>query len=218
MGVHTGTGKPLLPEPARRTAAWCALALLVTGVAAVGVWLCIVFKTAVTPLLLALLGTALLGPVHGWLIRRRVNRALAAALTCVALVAVVGGAGYIVVRTLIDTGDQIVDSVREAGSWIKSHFGITVADDLGSAAGSLQKLLSKWGASAASGVIAGLSVLGSLLTTSVLALLLTFFFLKDSDRAAGLAHSLAPGRAGKPLRPWGGVPSRPSRASCAGPR
>ncbi|MET7514618.1 AI-2E family transporter [Streptomyces sp. NPDC005480] len=201
--MHTGTGKPLLPEPARRTAAWCALALLVTGVAAVAVWLCIVFKTAVTPLLLALLGTALLGPVHGWLMRRRVNRALAAALTCVALVAVVGGAGYIVVKTLIDTGDQIVDSVREAGSWIKSHFGITAADDLGSAAGSLKNLLSKWGASAASGVIAGLSVLGSLLTTSVLALLLTFFFLKDSDRAAGLAHSLAPGRAGETLEAMG---------------
>lgn len=194
------------------------VALLVTGVAAVGIWLCIVFKTAVTPLLLALLGTALLGPVHGWLIRRRVSRALAAILTCVALIAVVGGAGYIVVKTLIDTGDQIVDSVRAAGDWIKDHFGITAADDLGSAAGSLKDLVSKWGASAASGVLAGLSVLGSLLATSVLALLLTFFFLKDSDRARASRTASRPAAPGKPWRRWGGAPSRLSRASCAGPR
>ncbi|WP_329119861.1 AI-2E family transporter [Streptomyces sp. NBC_01465] len=188
----TTSQKPLLPEAARRTAAWCAVVLLVTGVAAVGVWLCIIFQTAVTPVLLALLGTALLGPVHGWLVRRRVNRALAAMLTCVALVAVVGGTGYIVVAALIDTGDQIVSSLGDAGNWIREHFGITQASDIGSAADSAKSLISKWGASAASGVIAGLSVLASLLATSVLALLLTFFFLKDSDRAVGLAHSIAP--------------------------
>ncbi|MFF2504238.1 AI-2E family transporter [Streptomyces sp. NPDC058067] len=201
--MHTGTGKPLLPEPARRAAAWCAVALLVTGVAAVGVWLCIVLKTAVTPLLLALLGTALLGPVHGWLVRRKLSRALAAILTCVTLVAVVGGAGYIVVKALIDSAEQIVDSVQQSGDWIKQHLGITAADDLGSAAGSLKDLVAKWGAKAASGVLAGLSVLGSLLATSVLSLLLTFFFLKDSDRAAGLAHSIAPGPAGDTLEAIG---------------
>ncbi|MEU6661552.1 AI-2E family transporter [Streptomyces sp. NPDC046821] len=209
--MHTGTGpgtgpdsgKPLLPEPARRVAAWCVVVLLVTGVAAVGVWLAVVLKTAVTPLLLALLGTALLGPVHGWLIRMRVNRGLAAGLTCVALVAVVGGAGYIVVKALIDSADQIVDSVRVAGDWIKVHLGISAADNLGSAAGNLKDLISKWGTQAASGVLTGLSLIGSLVATSVLALLLTFFFLKDSDRASGLAHSILPGRAGETLEAIG---------------
>ncbi|MEV0090307.1 AI-2E family transporter [Streptomyces sp. NPDC050738] len=193
----------LLPETARRTAAWCVVVLLVTGVAAVGVWLCIVFQSAVTPVLLALLGTALLGPVHGWLVRRKVNRALASALTCVALVAVVGGTGYVVVAALIDTGDQIVSSLSDAGDWIKEHFGIDQAADLGSAADSAKSLISKWGASAFSGVIAGISILASLLATSVLALLLMFFFLKDSDRAAGLAQTIAPGRLGETLEAMG---------------
>lgn len=62
-------------------------------------------------------------------------------------------------------------------------------DDL---ADNAKSLVEKFGASAAGGLLTGISLIGSLFTTSVLALLLTFFFLRDSDRAAGLAHSLAP--------------------------
>ncbi|CAM5510968.1 hypothetical protein SBADM41S_03829 [Streptomyces badius] len=53
------TSTPLLPDSARRAAAWCGVVLLVVGVAAVAIWLVVVLKTAVTPVLLALLGTAL---------------------------------------------------------------------------------------------------------------------------------------------------------------
>ncbi|AZM89950.1 MULTISPECIES: AI-2E family transporter [Streptomyces] len=182
---------PLLPEPARRLAAWCAVVLLVTGVVAVGVWLCMVFKTAVTPALLALLGTALLGPLHRRLIRLGVNRSLAAALTCLAVVAVVGGAAYVVVSALVETGDQIVASLKQAGQDLAAHFGAagTSLQDLASNA---KGLLAKFGGTAASGVITGLSVVGEVLAAAVLALLLMFFFLRDSDRAAGALRSLAP--------------------------
>ncbi|WP_167158562.1 AI-2E family transporter [Streptomyces sp. MBT27] len=191
------TSRPhLLPEAARRTAAWCVVVLLVSGVVAVAVWLCIIFKTAVTPVLLALLGTALLGPVHRWLIRMKLRRSIAAALTCVALVAVVGGAGYVVVTALLDTGDQIVASLKQAGQWVADHFGVAGGDGVTNLADNAKQLLAKFGAGAASGVLEGLSLIGSLLATSVLALLLTFFFLKDSDRAVGLAHTLAPRGAG----------------------
>lgn len=186
------TPKPLLPDAARRTAAWCGVVLLVAGVAGVAIWLCVTLKTAVTPVLLALLGTALLGPVHRRMTAHGVNRSVAAALTCALLVAVVGGAGYIVVTALVDTGDQIVQSLKDAGQWVIDHFGIqkgTNVDDLASNAG---KLFEKFGTSAAGGLLSGISLLGSLVATSVLALLLTFFFLRDSDRAAHLAHAVAP--------------------------
>ncbi|MFI8003809.1 AI-2E family transporter [Streptomyces sp. NPDC086010] len=186
------TRKPLLPEVARRTAAWCGVLLLAAGVAAVAIWLCVALKTAVTPILLALLGTALLGPVHRWLSARGVNRSLAAGLTCAALVGVVGGAGYIVVTALVDTGDQIVDSLKEAGQWVVDHFDIGGAADVDDFEDNARKLVEKFGASAAGGLLSGIGLLGSLVTTAVLALLLTFFFLRDSDRAARLAHSLAP--------------------------
>ncbi|MGX1882275.1 AI-2E family transporter [Streptomyces sp. NPDC055287] len=189
------TTQPLLPESARRVAAWCVVALLVTGVAAVGVWLCVTFKPAVTPVLLAILGTALLGPLHRRLVGMRLNRSLAAGLTCVAVVAVVGGATYIVVSALVETGDQILESLRQAAKDLAEHLGAagTSLDDV---AKNAKDLLGKFGGTAASGLITGLSVVGEMTAVAVLALLLMFFFLRDSDKAAGTLRSLAPGATG----------------------
>ncbi|MGW0392512.1 AI-2E family transporter [Streptomyces sp. NPDC003042] len=189
---------PLLPEPVRRLAAWCAVFLLVTGVAAVAVLLCVIFKTAVTPVLLALLGTALLAPMHRRLIRMRVNRSAAAALTCLAVVAVVGGASYVVAAALVETGDQIISALRRAGQDLAEHFGAAGAslDDL---AKNAKELLSRFGSTAASGVISGLSVVGEMIATAVLALLLVFFFLRDSHLAAGALRSIGPRGAGDTL-------------------
>ncbi|MEC4018368.1 AI-2E family transporter [Streptomyces sp. H27-D2] len=190
--------RPLLPEPARRTAAWCGLILLVIAVAGVGVWLCVTLKAAVTPVLLALLGTALLGPLHRWLIKMRLNRSVAAGLTCLALVGVVGGAGYIVVTALIHTGDQIASSVSNAGQDLSDHFGVD-KDSLDVMTSSAKDLAAKFSGSAASGLLSGISLVGQVIAAGVLALLLTFFFLRDSDKAAGTLQSLAPGSTGPQL-------------------
>jgi predicted PurR-regulated permease PerM len=181
----------LLPEGARRLAAWCAVVLLVAGVGWVAIVLCGEFRTAVVPVLLALLGTALLGPLYRRLVRMRVNRSLAAGLTCVAVVVVVGGAVYIVVAALIDTGDQIVDSLKQAGQSLAEHFGAagTSLDDLASNA---KELLTKFGGTAVSNVISGVSIVGESIAMAVLALLLVFFFLRDSHRAADTLRALAP--------------------------
>ena len=186
---------PLLPEPARKLAAWCGVVLLVAAVAAVFIWLCVVFKAAVTPVLLAILGTALLGPLYRRLLRMKVSKSLAAAVTVLAVVVVVGGATYIVVAALIETGDQILASLRQAAVDIAEHFGAagTSLEDL---AENARTLLEKFGGTAASGVISGLSVVGQMLATAVLALLLIFFFLRDSDRAAGSLRSLVPAGTG----------------------
>ncbi|MEU6373712.1 AI-2E family transporter [Streptomyces sp. NPDC046909] len=181
----------LLPDPIRRLAAWCAVTLLVAGVVYVGIRLCVEFKTAVVPVLLALLGTALLGPLYRRMVKARVNRSVAAGVTCVAVVGVVGGAVYIVVAALIDTGDQIVASLKDAAKGVAEHFGAagTSVEDL---AVNAKDLLSKFGGTAASGVISGVSVVGEAMAMAVLALLLVFFFLRDSHRAVGALRSLVP--------------------------
>ena len=181
----------LLPEPVRRVAAWCVVVLLVTGVVVVGVRLCVEFRTAVVPVLLALLGTALLGPLYRRLVRAKVNRSIAAAVTCAAVVGVVGGAAYIVAAALIDTGDEILASLKQAAESLSVHFGAagTSLDDLASNA---RELLGKFGGTAASGVISGISVVGEAIAMAVLALLLVFFFLRDSHRAAGTLRMLVP--------------------------
>ncbi|MFB0625923.1 AI-2E family transporter [Streptomyces sp. AB3(2024)] len=193
---------PLLPAPVRRLAAWCAVVLLAVGVLAVAVWLCVVLKTVVTPVLLAVLGTALLGPLHRRLVRMRVGRSLAAALTCLAVVAVVGGAAYVVVLALVETGAQIVDALQRAGQALAEHFGAvgTSVEDL---AKNSEGLLAKFGGTAASGLLAGLSVVGTTIAMAVLALVLIFFFLRDSDRAADTLRSLVPSRSGDLMEAMG---------------
>ncbi|MFF6996141.1 AI-2E family transporter [Streptomyces sp. NPDC008313] len=181
----------LLPEGVRRLAAWCAVILLVTGVAWVVLRVCEAIRTAVVPVLLALLGAALLGPLFRWLVKAKVNRSVAALLTCVAVVAVVGGAAYIVVSALIDTGDQIIDSLRRAADFLTEHFGTpgTSLDDLQAQA---RKLLGRFGGTAASSLVTGAGVLGETVAMALLALLLVFFFLRDSGRVPGALRSLAP--------------------------
>ncbi|MFJ4690981.1 AI-2E family transporter [Streptomyces sp. NPDC088766] len=180
-----------LPAPVRRLAAWCVVILLVSGVAYVGIRLCAEFRTAVVPVLLALLGTALLGPFHRRLVRAGVNRSVAAGVTCTAVLAVVGGAVYIVVAALVDSGDEIVASLKDAARGIAEHFGAagTSLDDMASNA---RELATKFGGTAASGVISGVSVVGESLAMAVLALLLVFFFLRDSDRAVSTLRAAAP--------------------------
>ncbi|MER6344923.1 AI-2E family transporter [Streptomyces sp. NPDC001595] len=181
----------LLPLPARRLAAWCAVILLVAGVGYIGIRLCVEFRTAVVPVLLALLGTALLGPLHRRLVKARVNRSLAAGLTCVAVVAVVGGAVYLVVAALIENGNQIVTSLRSAARDLSDHFG-AAGNSLDDLAANSRELLGKFGGTAASGVISGVSVVGETIAMAVLALLLVFFFLRDSHLAVGTLRALSP--------------------------
>ncbi|MFJ8944004.1 AI-2E family transporter [Streptomyces sp. NPDC102395] len=181
----------LLPEAVRRLAAWCAVVLLVSGVGYVGIRLCAELRTAVVPVLLALLGSALLGPFHRRMVKARVNRSVAAAVTCVAVVAVVGGAVYIVVAALIDSGDEIVASLKEAARGLARHFG-AAGTSLEDVASNARELLRKFGGTAASGVISGVSVVGESIAMAVLALLLVFFFLRDSDRAVDGLRAVAP--------------------------
>nr|WP_200303510.1 AI-2E family transporter [Streptomyces adelaidensis] len=177
---------------------WSALTLLVTGVVSVVVWLCITFQTAVTPVLIALLGTALLGPFYRRLVAMRFNKSLAAGLTCAAVILVMGGAAYIVVSSLIETGDQIISSLRDAAKSLSKEFGLagTSLDDL---ANNAKELLSKFGGTAASGVLSGVGVVSEFITMAILALTLMFFFLRDSDRAVTALHSLAPRGSGDTL-------------------
>ncbi|GAA2499935.1 AI-2E family transporter [Actinocorallia cavernae] len=188
----------LLPEPVRRLAAWCAVLLLVAGVGWVGVRLCGELRTAVTAVLLALLGTALLGPLHRRLVRAGVQRSVSAGLTCVAVVAVVGGAVYIVVAALVDSGDEIMTSLRNAAKSVSRHFGAagTGLEDLTTNSG---ELLRRFGGTAASNVISGVSVVGESIALAVLALVLVFFFLRDSHLVAGTLRSLAPRGTGDTL-------------------
>ncbi|MFE7670640.1 AI-2E family transporter [Streptomyces albidoflavus] len=191
-----GRGAGVLPEGAVRLAGWCVVLLLVAGVAWVAVWLCVLFRAAVIPVLLALLGTALLTPLNRRLLAMKVQRSLAAGLTCAAVLVVVGGATYIVVAALVDSGDQIVASAKLAAKDVARFLGAGEAslDDLASSA---RELFDRFGEPAASGVISGLGLVAQAGAMGVLAVLLVFFFIRDGDRVVGSLRTMAPGPVGE---------------------
>ncbi|MFI5801166.1 AI-2E family transporter [Streptomyces sp. NPDC051677] len=179
-------------------AAWSVLVLLLSGIVSLVVWICITFEAVVTPILLALLGAALLGPLYRRLVAMRLNKSLAAGLTCAVVFVVMGGAVYIVVTALIDTGDQIISSLRGAAQSLGERFEVagTSLDDL---VANAKNLLSDFSGTALSGVISGVSVVTEMITAGVLAILLLFFFLRDSDKAVASLHALAPRGSGLTL-------------------
>ncbi|MDQ0788119.1 hypothetical protein QFZ64_003616 [Streptomyces sp. B3I8] len=181
----------VLPESVRRFAAWCLVALLVAGVGWVVVRLCAVFRPAVVPVLLALLGAALLAPLHRRLVGAGLHRSLSALVTCIAVVAVVGGALYVVVSSLIDNGAQIIDSVRKAALDVAGRLGSS-GTSLNSLADEARKLLGRFSGSAVSSVVTGVGYVSETVATALLALLLVFFFLRDADRAVRGLRALAP--------------------------
>lgn len=184
-----------LPPAVRTAAAWSVAVLLFTTVAALVVYAFVALRTATVPLILALLGTALLHPVMPWLVRHRVRRGAAAGLTCVVLVLAVGGVLAVLTNSLVHSAPQIVDALKQAGDRLADWLGPTggkIRQGLSASTGSSGMLVS----SLADGFVSGLDLVLQLVTGGVLALALVFFFLRDGHRSPDLVRSaLAPGHA-----------------------
>ncbi len=186
----------LVPPSVRAAAAWSVVVILFITVASLVVFAFVELRAATIPMIVALLGTALLHPVMPWLVGRGLSRGLAAGLTCVVLVAAVGGVLALLTNSLVHSAPQIASSLDQAGkqfaSWLgpagdKLQQAITQSAGSGGAAGS--SLVS----SLASGVLSGLGIATQLITGGVLALALVFFFLRDGHRSADLVRGVLPG-------------------------
>ncbi|MER8185185.1 AI-2E family transporter [Kitasatospora sp. NPDC094015] len=184
-----------LPPAVRTAAAWSTAVILFITVAALVVYAFVALRAATIPMIVALLGTALLQPVMPWLVRRGLGRGLAAGLTCAVLVAAVCTVLALLTNSLVHSAGQIGDSLEQAGHQLAAWLGPAgtrlqraVTDSAGSggaAGGSLVNSL-------AGGVLSGLGVAVQLVTGGVLALALVFFFLRDGHRTADLVRSVVP--------------------------
>ncbi|MDH6114732.1 putative PurR-regulated permease PerM [Kitasatospora sp. MAP12-15] len=184
-----------LPPPVRGAAAWSVVVILFITVAGLVVYAFVALRAATIPLLVALLGTALLQPVMPWLVRRGLGRGAAAGLTCAVLVTVVCGVLALLTNSLVHSAPQIAESLKQAGDqladWLgpvgaKLQHALAQSADYGnSAAGSLAGSL-------ASGVLSGLGIAVQLVTGAVLSLALVFLFLRDGHRSGDLVRSTLP--------------------------
>ena len=186
-------------------ATW-SLRLVLIAVAAVGLGMLVGrLWTVVLPVLLALLLASVLWPPTAWLRRHRMPPAAAALLVLlgflVVLFGILGGIAPSVTSQVGDIASQAVGGLQKVQSYVTGP-PLNLADAQVDAA--VQGLTDRLQASAttlASGVLSGVTAVGSALVTGALALVLTFFFLKDGPRFLPWLTGVVGQRAGRHLEP-----------------
>ncbi len=176
-----------------RTASEWAWRAIIIAVAVIGVlYLTSLLSEVVIPLLVALLLAALLGPVHQTLFRI-MPRGLAAFLTVVGTLAVIGGllsfVGSQLISQLDDITTKVTEGIATTRDWVRTSFGVT--DD------QIERWLDQAREALSSGNLtdtaasAGLTA-GHLVAGFFLALFTLFFFLYDGSSIWGWAVRLFP--------------------------
>lgn len=176
-----------LPVPALllNMAGWVA-ALLVLAVGAYWlVWLGEKLYLVVLPFIAALLVTALVEPLNGWLRRHRLGRAGAAWLTILIGFTVLGGLLFFIARRVRSEyaalANQFIQVVQEVRDLLVNRLGFdeNVVNQLENR---LVELVQANTQTVISGVITGIEVIFQAVTAAILAFFIGFFLLYDGDR------------------------------------
>ena len=162
-------------------ASWRFLAI--AGAVAVVVYALVHLRVIVLPIIVAILASTLLLPIVAWLKRHRVPDGLAAALAmlaaALALAAVATAVAPSLGSQLGDLRTQAEDGVREATDQLaKPPFNLSERE-LRDRVDQGLKTLRKNSGPLARGLGSGAVLLGEVLTGLIVAVLLTFFLLKD---------------------------------------
>ena len=174
-----------------------AAASVVLGILVGRLW------SVVLPVLLALLLASVLWPATAWLRRRRVPPVLAALAVMLGFLAVLAGVLAGLAPTVTGQAGEIAAQASAGLGRIQS-FVTGPPLNLGEAQvqAAVQAVTDRLQASAAalvSGVLTGIAAVGSALVTAALALVLTFFFIKDGPRFLPWLRGVVGERAGPHL-------------------
>jgi putative heme transporter len=175
-----------VPHSLRIAAAW-SWRLIVVGV--VG-WVLLrvisVVSVVVVPLAIALLLSALLAPAVGWLLKLRLPPSLATFLVLICGLGAVAGTLTLVVNQFINGLPQLVDNastgIRQIQDWARTgplHLSDAQVDQ---AIDSVQDWTNSNTSQLTATGVATAATLAEVLTSAVLVLFATFFFLRDGRK------------------------------------
>jgi predicted PurR-regulated permease PerM len=185
-GPPEDDGRPDVPPTLRKLAAWSWRLLVVLTAAGLLLYLLITLKVIVVPVIVALFLATLLVPLvnalerRGW---RHIWAVLAVFGGAVLLIAAII-AGFIpLISNELDTLRQRADEgVAEVQRYIASRpFGLS-EEDLNRYLEQARQRFTENSSGLTRGAVAGVTVVGELITGLILSLFLTFFFVKDSER------------------------------------
>jgi putative heme transporter len=187
-----------VPRGLSIVAAWSWRILVVLALAAAVIAVIVRLEVLFIALFVALLATALLQPGMDFLRRVGLPRALAAAVTLLAALAVVALVFFLAGRALAgqagDLASAVADGYTQLKLWIEDAFGISAAQ-LGEYTTRIWDSLRKNAGSIGSGVFGAASTAGEFLAGAGVALFATIFFLYDGQGIWRWVASLFPGSA-----------------------
>jgi putative heme transporter len=193
--------RPDVPPALQRMAAWSWRLLVILVAGGLVLYLLILLKVIVVPVIIALFLATLLVPVVKWL-EARGWRHMWAVLAVfggavLLLAAIIAGFVPLISNEMEALGQRADEGVREVQEYIASQpFGLSEAD-LNRYLDQARERFRESSGELTRGAIEGATLVGEVITGLILCLFLTFFFVKDSERFTRWILDFAgPGRAG----------------------
>jgi predicted PurR-regulated permease PerM len=178
--------RPDVPPALARLAGWSWRLLVVVGAAGLVLYLLILLKVVVIPVIVALFLATLLVPLVQWLEARgwpHLPAVLAVFIGAVAvLAAIVAGFVPLIGNELGTLRERVDQGIDEVQDFIASRpFGLSEAD-LNRYIDQARQQLRENSSGITRGAVRGATLVGEVVTGLILTLFLTFFFVKDSER------------------------------------
>jgi predicted PurR-regulated permease PerM len=170
-----------VPYPLRVAAAVSWRVLVVLGMVVVVGYVLVALRVVVIPVAVALLLTALLGPVVDWLTRHRIPRGLAALIVLIGGLSLIGGLLAFVIQAFV-TGlpalqDQVANSIQQIRVWLQHPpFGLPPLN-LQNLLDSLSRSVSTNRSAITAGALSTAVTLGQYLAGAALTLFSLIYFL-----------------------------------------
>ncbi|MBO1765917.1 AI-2E family transporter [Allobranchiibius sp. GilTou38] len=178
---------------------WSASWSLRMVIIAAGIWVAFkvigIFWSALLPVILALILSTVLWPPARWLRSKGFPPALAAASTMIGMFVVLGGVFTLIGTTVSsqwgDLTDKAVAGVHDLQSRLsEAPFNLS-STQLNSAVKQLTGKLQTSGDKIANGVLSGATIATQVLVSLLVAIVLTFFFIKDGPRFLPFVRRIA---------------------------
>lgn len=179
---------------------WCMRLLFIAAAAYLLTYVVQATWSVLFPLVLALLLSAALRPLVDWLVAHKVGRTLAAAGVMVGFLLLLVGLTTLLTRSVVgqipEVADEATNGLNRVRDWVTGPPLDLSSTQVNTAVDAVSSRLQDAASTIASGVFSGVSAVGSALVTSVLVLVLTFFFVKDGHRFVPWVRRFAGARAG----------------------
>lgn len=179
----SGTPRTVWTDLLGKTSIRCLQILIVVALAALAIWASLQIKLVIIPVLLALIIACAVRPVAAFLTRHGWPNTIAALAVFLAAGILLGGAATLITFQVEGQWTQLVDKsisgFNQARSWF-SHLDLpfTITDNqVADAKAALTSFATS--STAGSGALAGATAAADIITSTVLTIVILFFFMKD---------------------------------------